>query len=95
MAITNLGEIAGAVLKIIDKHHKEDGEMNDDLHAFGAPSECWDLAFSGRDSEKLQEIVACVHSYKVSFNIFKDELRERCDGRWMHVTGLDEVFYSD
>ena len=90
--ITNLGNITWHVREIIIDRDNDAVSINDDLRAFGAPSECWGLAFDGFEGETIRQVIECVHSYGVSYNVFKEELKQRCDGKWLHVNGLDMVF---
>ena len=90
--LNNLGQITAAVGKMINDRLNEEYGYREDMAAFGAPSECADFVFDEWDAETSKRIVTCVHSFKVPFNQFKKELEQRCDGRWLHVNGYDEIF---
>lgn len=94
MGITNLGQITGAVDKVLTDRRKEEIGYYEDARRMDAPPEYIDLVFEGWNEETTRRLVACVHSFGVPFNQFKKELRERCDSRWLHVHGMDEVFMS-
>lgn len=89
--IKNLGQIAASVKAVIHKFDIECAETHSDLRAFGAPSECWGLAFHGFDERRASEIVAAVHKYKVSYNIFKEELRERVNTKWLFYNSFFDL----
>lgn len=88
MGIKNLGEITGAVLRVVDIRLNDAEYIQDDLKAFGAPSECYPLAFDGFRMKTSRKIRETVEKYGVTFFQFKNELEERCDQYWLDKIGI-------
>lgn len=76
--ISNLGEIAGIFLKLME----DEAECHEDVKRWGAPSECHSdvhLHFK-MEFERIAK--------KIDYQEFKKQLKERCDGKWLHFSGL-------
>lgn len=87
--IKNLGEITGCVLKIMNKYNSEWYAIDEDLRAFSAPSECWGLAFEGFDKKFAEEVISAVSAFGIDYLLFKSELEERVDGKWLYMNLVD------
>ena len=89
--IRNLGQVTWKVMQVLKGKRHEMERMHEDLQMFGAPSECYELAFNGWDDTVNEAIQEVLDKYSVDSVVFCTELQDRCDGYWLHKTGLDQI----
>ena len=84
--LRNLGQIATILLHAVDRANA----MHADVSAFGAPSECHGLVAAGvkRDWLALVEELEASTGYRAEELVA--EFHDRCDGKFLYVTGLLE-----
>lgn len=78
-----------AAMSVIARRADQANLAHEDLRAYHAPSECWDVAFDGWEEDTDRELEALGWNRTDLLASLRERMGARTADRWLHVRGLE------